>query len=61
MFGNIVSKRSLAAGLLVAGAIACRFAPCAYAQTFPLDSTSGLQPHGVNIHTATTSPPFMKV
>src|SRR3974390_3603438 len=53
MFGNIGCKRSLTAGLFAASTIACRFVPCAYAQTIPLDTTSGLRPHGVSVETTT--------
>lgn len=52
MFGNIRCKRSLTA-VLLAGTIACGFAPYAYGQTIPLDSTSGLRPHGVSVETTT--------
>jgi hypothetical protein len=52
MFGNIRSNRSLTAGVL-GGAIACGFAHYAHAQSIPINSTSGLRPHGVSVQTTT--------
>jgi hypothetical protein len=53
MLGRIGRNRPNAAWLLMACAIPCVFAPCAYAQTIRLDSNSGLRPNGVSIHAAT--------
>jgi hypothetical protein len=53
MFCNIKRKRSSTQQHVLAGVLSGMFVLCAHAQTIPLDSTGGLQPHGVNIQDVT--------
>jgi hypothetical protein len=53
MFCYIKRKRSSTQQRVLAGVLASMFVLCAHAQTIPLDSTGGLQPHGVKIQEAT--------
>lgn len=52
MFGN-VGNRSRAHEFILASTFASLSLACSYAQTIPLDSTSGLRPHGVSVETTT--------
>jgi hypothetical protein len=53
MFCNIKLNRSSTQQHVLAGVLASMFLLCAHAQTIPLDSTGGFEPHGVNIQDVT--------